>query len=48
MMKKARFAFGSPIGAIDSLIKGEELRILKENDLKSSQMPLVFIECHVG
>ncbi|KAJ5094592.1 Cytochrome P450 [Penicillium angulare] len=36
----ARFAFGSPIGAIDSLKLGSELNIIKENDLKSSKMPL--------
>ncbi|KAJ5319499.1 Cytochrome P450 [Penicillium brevicompactum] len=36
----SRFAFGNSIGAIDSLINGEELRVVKENDLKSSEMPL--------
>ncbi|KAJ5389089.1 benzoate 4-monooxygenase cytochrome p450 [Penicillium cataractarum] len=36
----SRFAFGSPIGAIDSLNVGKELSIVKENDLKSSKMPL--------
>lgn len=41
MIQKARFAFGSSIGAIDSLIDGEELKVVKENDLKSLKMPLV-------
>ncbi|KAL4878148.1 cytochrome P450 [Aspergillus karnatakaensis] len=36
----SRFAFGSAIGAIDSLLDGEELQIIKENDLQSSKMPL--------
>ncbi|KAJ5890467.1 uncharacterized protein N7473_006695 [Penicillium subrubescens] len=36
----SRFAFGSPIGAIESLASGEELSAVKENDLKSSKMPL--------
>ncbi|KAJ5501594.1 Cytochrome P450 [Penicillium expansum] len=35
----SRFAFGNSIGAIESL-KGEELQIVKENDLKSSTMSL--------
>ncbi|KAJ5768537.1 benzoate 4-monooxygenase cytochrome p450 [Penicillium manginii] len=38
----SRFAFGSAIGAIDSLKTGTELNIIKENDLKSSKMPLIF------
>lgn len=37
----ARFAFGSSIGAIESLMGGEELQVIKENDLKSSKMSLV-------
>ncbi|KAF3385185.1 Cytochrome P450 monooxygenase yanH, partial [Penicillium rolfsii] len=36
----SRFAFGSPIGAIDSLATGKELSVIKENDLKSLKMPL--------
>ncbi|KAL4862796.1 hypothetical protein BDV12DRAFT_190146 [Aspergillus spectabilis] len=37
----SRFAFGNAIGAIDSLmVAGEELQIIKENDLQSSKMPL--------
>ncbi|KGO53238.1 Cytochrome P450 [Penicillium expansum] len=36
----SRFAFGNSIGAIESLKGGEELQIVKENDLKSSKMSL--------
>ncbi|KAF5857405.1 hypothetical protein ETB97_005789 [Aspergillus alliaceus] len=36
----SRFAFGSAIGAIDSLQQGQQLPIIKENDLKSSKMPV--------
>ncbi|KAL5339928.1 cytochrome P450 [Aspergillus crustosus] len=37
----SRFAFGNAIGAVDSLlVEGEELQIIKENDLQSSKMPL--------
>ncbi|CDM28007.1 Cytochrome P450 [Penicillium roqueforti FM164] len=36
----SRFAFGSSIGSIDSLMGGKELQIIKENDLKSSKMSL--------
>ncbi|BCS28608.1 cytochrome P450 [Aspergillus puulaauensis] len=37
----SRFAFGNAIGAIDSLaVTGEELQIVKQNDLQSSKMPL--------
>jgi hypothetical protein len=43
----ARFAFGNAIGAIDSLATGKELSAVKENDLKSSKMPLVSTPTHV-
>ncbi|OJJ07152.1 hypothetical protein ASPVEDRAFT_88407 [Aspergillus versicolor CBS 583.65] len=37
----SRFAFGNAIGAIESLaIAGEELQIVKQNDLQSSKMPM--------
>ncbi|KAL2839496.1 benzoate 4-monooxygenase cytochrome p450 [Aspergillus pseudoustus] len=37
----SRFAFGNSIGAIDSfMVAGEELHIIKENDLQSSKMPV--------
>lgn len=42
-MYLARFAFGSSIGAIESLMGGEELQVIKENDLKSSKMSLVCV-----
>ncbi|OJJ95119.1 hypothetical protein ASPACDRAFT_55439 [Aspergillus aculeatus ATCC 16872] len=35
------FAFGNAIGGIDSLQSGDELAVIKENDLKSSKMPVV-------
>ena len=41
VMSLARFAFGTSIGSIDSLMGGKELQIIKENDLKSSKMSLV-------
>lgn len=41
VMFLARFAFGSSIGAMESLMGGEELQVIKENDLKSSKMSLV-------
>ncbi|PYI27833.1 benzoate 4-monooxygenase cytochrome p450 [Aspergillus indologenus CBS 114.80] len=34
------FAFGNAIGGIDSFQRGEELAVIKENDLKSSKMPV--------
>ncbi|PWY70302.1 benzoate 4-monooxygenase cytochrome p450 [Aspergillus sclerotioniger CBS 115572] len=34
------FAFGNAIGAIDSLDAGKELDVIKENDAKSSKMPV--------
>ncbi|RAH64627.1 benzoate 4-monooxygenase cytochrome p450 [Aspergillus aculeatinus CBS 121060] len=34
------FAFGNAIGGIDSLQNGDELAVIKENDLKSSKMPV--------
>ncbi|PYI12985.1 benzoate 4-monooxygenase cytochrome p450 [Aspergillus violaceofuscus CBS 115571] len=34
------FAFGNAIGGIDALQNGDELAVIKENDLKSSKMPV--------
>ncbi|PYI01151.1 benzoate 4-monooxygenase cytochrome p450 [Aspergillus sclerotiicarbonarius CBS 121057] len=36
----SKFAFGNVIGAIDSLDAGEELGVIRENDVKSSKMPV--------
>ncbi|PYH84665.1 benzoate 4-monooxygenase cytochrome p450 [Aspergillus uvarum CBS 121591] len=34
------FAFGNAIGGIESFQKGDELAVIKENDLKSAKMPV--------